>query len=69
MFLSAIYGIPGRYAVPALALKAQDLEIKKQPRMALKETQSGQPKRSEGTSSVFLELQLPRNPENSVLSP
>lgn len=34
LFLSATYGIPGRYAVPALALKAQDLEIKKQPRMA-----------------------------------
>lgn len=57
LFLSAMCGIPGRYPMPAL--EAQNLETKKQPRMALKETQSGQPKPSEGTLIVFLGLQLP----------
>lgn len=39
LFLSVMCGIPGRCAVPAL--DTQDLETKKQPRMALKETQVG----------------------------
>lgn len=65
-FLSAMCRIP----IDMSCLHwAQNLETKKQPRMALKETQSGQPKPSEGTLIVFLGLQLPRNPENSMLSP
>lgn len=41
LFLSALYEIPDSYAVPAL--KEHDLEIKKQPRMVLKESQKWQP--------------------------
>lgn len=62
-----MYGIPDRDAVPAL--EDQDLEIKKQLGTVLKENQRGQPKRPQGTSRVFLGLQLPRNLASCVLKP